>query len=110
MQNIESDKQNKQYNEQINIHPDLQHIRTQSILRKTLTQRPQIQKMLTGLYKPQEIDTSISRLKNHKSHGMVGIPGEEYKSLKEWISKPILQMIHKHNRENTYRQTGKKEQ
>jgi len=37
----------------------------------------------------------LSHLKNNKSHGSDGIPGEAYKQLKKWLGKPLLQIMHK---------------
>ena len=42
-----------------------------------------------------DIQSSIQQLKNNKSHGIDGTPGEVYKELKGWITTPISAILQK---------------
>ena len=57
-------------------------------MRKKLRQRPQIRQMLTEPYTSQEISNAVKNLKNRKPIGKDGIPGEVYKALGGWVTKP----------------------
>ena len=43
----------------------------------------------------KEVRKTIQHLRNRKSHGMDGIPGEVYKALGEWIIKPMTIILNK---------------
>ena len=75
------------------IHPDLQQIRQRPMLNFPIQSHPQIQKMLTKPYTERDVQTAINQLKNNKSHGSDGIPGEAYKALQSWLIKPMQQIL-----------------
>jgi len=77
------------------ISKDLQHIRKQARLTQAIKKHPQIKEWLIEDYTEDEINKTIQQLKNNKSHGQDGIPGETYKALKPWIAKPIMQILNK---------------
>jgi len=81
--------------EKIQIYPDLQHIRNSSPLEKTIQEHPQIEKWLTEEYTEKEVQKATTQLKNRKSHGADGIPGEVYKVLGNWITKPMTKILNK---------------
>ena len=88
-----TDKQGRKHttlddNQSINVHTGLQYIRTNSLLRQAIKNQPTLHEMLTRKYTRQEIDKAICQVKNRKSNGTDGIPGEAYKALKDWIVHP----------------------
>ena len=80
-------KRNAGKQKTLQIHEDIQYVRTNFIMRKTLQANPTIHDMLTREY-TEEIKISLRQLKNRKAHGTDGIPGEVYKALSNWITNP----------------------
>ena len=86
IEKIQQDKQQEQHiprknanTQQPNISKELQHIRETSLLTQAMKKHPQINKWLTEDYTEKDVEATIRQLKNHKSHGQDGIPGETYK-------------------------------
>jgi len=77
------------------IQKDLKEIRTNSPLYQTMQKYPQIRQWVKKPYTEQEVSKAISHLKNRKSHGIDGIPGEAYKALGKWITKPLTNILNK---------------
>jgi len=66
--------------------------------------------MLLQGYTQKEIEREIKTLKNNKAHGADGIPEEEYKAIKNWITEPMTHMINEIKNGKDYQKNGKKEQ
>ena len=49
--------------------------------------------MLTEPYTPQEITNATRDLKNRKAFGIGGAPGDVYKALGDWVTKPITDIL-----------------
>ena len=114
---IKQNKQQEQHtprentnNQQPNISKELQHIRETSLLTQAMKKHPQINKWLTEDYTEKDVEATIRQLKNHKSHGQDGIPGETYKSLNPWIAKPQPIILNKIKNRDKLLQNGRKEQ
>jgi len=80
---------------QYEIPEDIQLIRAHSQLNHTIKKHPQIKRMLTKTYEEKEIHQAIRQLKNNKSHGADGIPGEAYKTLIDWVTPGITEIMTK---------------
>merc|ERR1712112_310303 len=80
---------------QIQTTPELQLIRKHAELTQLTTEHKNIDTWLNADYTTSEIRRSIKQLKNQKSHGSDGIPGEVYKILQPRIAKYICQILNK---------------
>jgi len=77
------------------ISPDLQHIRDKAPLTQTTAAPPQINKRIAEDYAEEEVGTTIQQLKNIKSDGQDGIPGETHIALNPWVVKPLTSILGK---------------
>ena len=81
--------------EEINTTQDLKLIRENAELTKLLKEYPYIQPWIEEDYTNTDIRKAIVKLKNQKSHGSDGIPGEVYKAIKQWVTKDICKILNR---------------
>ena len=75
------------------ISPDLQHIRDKAPLTQAMAAHPKINKWITEDYTEEEVETTIQKLKNNKSHGQDGIPERHIKHSTQWVVKPLTTIL-----------------
>jgi len=73
----------------------LQSVRQDPTIAKLINQYPQIAAWLTKNYTDKDTKKAIRGLKNGKSHGIDGVPGEAYKVSRKHLTQPIRILMNK---------------
>ena len=89
------------------INPHLTYLRQTSLLYKTMTRNKSIQQWRIQDYTENEVYQTLKRLENNKSHGTDGIPGEAYRVLAPYVTKPIASILNQIKKGNIPRENGK---